>query len=88
MMRFYMQFQDLPTELIERILVKAVVMEMKGMMARLIKPKAQETVDLVISRLSTVCTQWNSILTSNFIQNELHRTLDCTGRFIKTDRVA
>ncbi len=64
-------------ELLECILIKVVVMEVKGM--KLAKSVWKEKADLVISRLRTVCPHWNSILTTNFFRNELHKTLDGTG---------
>ena len=62
---------------IECILVKAVAMEVKDM--KLAKSVWKEKADPVISRLRTVCSQWNSILTTNYFRNELHRILDGTG---------
>lgn len=72
--------QDLPIELIECILVKAVFMEVMGL--KLAKSERKEKAELVISRLSTVCWQWRTILESNFFRNELHSTFDGTYLFI------
>ena len=64
-------------EMIEYILLKAVVMEVEGMhLARYVRMKKA---DLVIDRLGAVCPQWSYILTTNFFRNELQRTLDGTG---------
>ena len=63
--------------MIQLILVKAVAMEVKSM--KLVKSVWKEKAELVISRLRTVCSHWNSTLTTNFFRSELHRTLDETG---------
>jgi len=62
-----MQLQDLPIELLEHVLVKAVVKEVRSM--KLAKCAWKRKADLVLSRLKTVCPLWKSILTTYRLQN-------------------
>jgi len=73
----HVQLQDLPIELLECILVEAVVMEVKGL--KLVKRVWEEKADLVISRLASVSSLWGDILTTNYSRTKLHRILDGTG---------
>lgn len=66
--------QDLPFEVIERILFKVVVVEVLG--RKLAKRVWKEKADLVTAQLGTVCPQWNRVLTTNYFQTRLHIILD------------
>jgi len=66
--------QDLPFEVIERILFKVVVVEVLG--RKLAKRVWKEKADLVTAQLGTVCPQWNRVLTTNCFQTRLHIILD------------
>lgn len=81
LLTYYLQLQDLPIQILERILVKAVVVEVLGM--KLVKRVWKDKADLVISRLKTVCLHWNSVLTTNEFTTKVHRILDGTGSFFK-----
>jgi len=73
----FFQLQDLPNELLECILIKTVVMEVRSM--KLAKSVWAEKADLVINQLASVCSQWNSIITTDYFLREVHRILDNTG---------
>jgi len=74
---YYLQLEDIPIRLLERILVKTVVTEVRSM--KLAKSVWEEKAVLVISRLTTVCLLWSSILTTNRFLTEVHRILDGIG---------
>ena len=79
-MIIFLQLQDLPNELLEDIIVQAVVMEVKAM--KLAKSVWKEKADLVIRRLRTVCWQWRDILMTNYLRKKVHGILDNTGQFL------
>jgi len=52
-------------------------MEVRSM--KLAKSVWAEKADLVINQLASVCSQWNSIITTDYFLREVHRILDNTG---------
>ena len=46
---------------------------------KLAKSVWKEKAGPVITRLEEVCSQWSSILTTDFFRNEVNRVLDETG---------
>src|SRR5688572_24490453 len=77
----YFQLQDLPMEVLERILLEAIVAELRD--RKILRSAWKKSADNVIERLRHVCPRWNNVLTASLFRNRLHGIIDTYREFLK-----